>query len=99
MASIETNPLDDSSLEPAPDIRRDITGTAPDISRDAADEAIVRSNAVRERSDTRLERPVHVVTAEHLGWYAIALWAVATRMVALGARPLDPAPARSAMFE
>src|SRR6266851_2817387 len=50
-------------------------------------------------SHARLTYPVYVVTAEHLAWYAIAIWAVLTRLLALGARPLDPAQARAAMLE
>ena len=52
----------------------------------------------RDLSRERLERPVHVVTAEHLGWVAIAIYAVLTRMVALGARPLDTVEAGHALY-
>src|SRR5208282_3013643 len=45
----------------------------------------------------RLTRAVYVVTAEHLGWYLIALYALVTRAIALGARPLDAADARDAL--
>ncbi len=48
-------------------------------------------------SHERLARPVYVVTAEHLGWYLIAVYALVTRAIALGARPLDPADARGAL--
>ena len=44
-------------------------------------------------SHDRLTRAMYVVTAEHLAWYVVALYALVTRVVALGARPLDPAPA------
>jgi hypothetical protein len=47
----------------------------------------------------RLERPLQVVTVEHLGWLLIALWAAVTRLVVLGARPLSAAEARNALFE
>lgn len=48
-------------------------------------------------SHDRLTRPVYVVTAEHLAWYAVALYALATRIAALGARPLDPAQGTDAL--
>jgi predicted membrane-bound mannosyltransferase len=48
-------------------------------------------------SHQRLTRAVYVVTAEHLGWYAVAAYALITRTVALGARPLDPAQAHDAL--
>ncbi|MDO8432584.1 MAG: hypothetical protein Q7S58_09265, partial [Candidatus Binatus sp.] len=86
MASIETKPLEGSSLGPEVEVRREEIDGAMTPAR-------------RRLSHERLARPVHVVTAEHLGWYAIAIWAVATRLIALGARPLDPAPARIAMLE
>lgn len=47
----------------------------------------------------RLERPLQVVTVEHLGWFLIAIWAAVTRLVVLGARPLSAAEARNALFE
>jgi predicted membrane-bound mannosyltransferase len=48
-------------------------------------------------SHERLTRPVYVVTAEHLAWYLVAVYALVTRAIALGARPLDPADARDAL--
>jgi predicted membrane-bound mannosyltransferase len=42
-------------------------------------------------SHRRLTRAVYVVTAEHLAWYMIAAFAIVTRTIALGARPLDAA--------
>jgi uncharacterized protein (TIGR03663 family) len=53
---------------------------------------------VRDLSRERLERPVHVVTAEHLGWAAIAIYSILTRLVALGARPLDAGEAGHALY-
>jgi hypothetical protein len=50
-------------------------------------------------SRERLERPLHVVTAEHLGWVAIAAYATLTRLTALGARPLDGVEAGHALYE
>lgn len=46
----------------------------------------------------RLDRPLHVVTVEHLAWLLIALWAVISRFAAIGARPLIPGEARNALF-
>ncbi len=48
-------------------------------------------------SQQRLTRAVYVVTAEHLGWFAVAAYALITRMMALGARPLDAAQASDAL--
>jgi predicted membrane-bound mannosyltransferase len=48
-------------------------------------------------SHARLTRPVYVVTAEHLGWYLVAAYALITRTIALGARPLDMPQARDAL--
>ena len=45
----------------------------------------------------RLTRAVYVVTAEHLGWYIVAGYALITRTIALGARPLDAAQATDAL--
>ena len=67
---------------------------------DQAD-AVAESPAepARNLSRERLERPLHVVTAEDLGWSAIALYATLTRLTALGARPLDRAEAGHALYE
>jgi uncharacterized protein (TIGR03663 family) len=46
----------------------------------------------------RLERPVHVVTVEHLAWSAIVLWAVISRFAALGSRPLTSDEAGNALY-
>ena len=46
--------------------------------------------APRNYSAERLERPLCVVTAEHLGWAKVGLLAFATRLVMLGARPWIP---------
>ena len=56
-----------------------------------------RAPTVSNLSRDRLTRPVYVVTAEHLGWSLVAVYAVMTRLVALGARPLDPDEARRAL--
>jgi len=48
-------------------------------------------------SHERLTRAVYVVTAEHFGWYLIAVYVLVTRAIALGARPLDAPDARDAL--
>jgi hypothetical protein len=48
-------------------------------------------------SQVRLTHAVYVVTAEHLGWYIVAGYALITRTIALGARPLDAAQATDAI--
>lgn len=55
--------------------------------------------AVRDHSAERLGRALFVLTAEHLGWAAVACWAVVSRLLMLGARPLDPAEASEALTE
>ncbi|MGH7933581.1 MAG: hypothetical protein ACREQN_10500 [Candidatus Binataceae bacterium] len=52
----------------------------------------------RDASLERLRRPLHVVTVEHFGWFVIGLWTVATRLVELGARPLEASEARHALY-
>lgn len=47
----------------------------------------------------RLTRPVHVLTIEHLGWLLVAAWALLTRFLMLGARPLAGGEAAHALFE
>lgn len=46
----------------------------------------------------RLQRPLYEITAEHLGWAAIALYAILTRLSLLGMRPLSVRGARAALF-
>jgi predicted membrane-bound mannosyltransferase len=48
-------------------------------------------------SHERLTRAVYVVTAEHLAWYLVAVYALITRLAALGARPLDASQAADAL--
>ena len=76
--------LDEEPIErPAPDPR----STAP------TEEIAIASNLSHER----LKRAVYVVTAEHLAWYVVAAYAIITRTIALGARPLDTAQATGAL--
>lgn len=49
-------------------------------------------------SGDRLDAPLYVVTAEHLGWAIIALYALITRLGALGLRPLNSIEASDALF-
>jgi uncharacterized protein (TIGR03663 family) len=62
-------------------------------------EAHEETGEVHDYSGERLERPLCVVTAEHLGWAIVGCLAVASRFVMLGARPLDSAEARYALGE
>jgi len=52
----------------------------------------------RNLSRERLDRPLHVVTLENLGWAAIAAYATLTRLLALGARPFSATEAGHALF-
>jgi predicted membrane-bound mannosyltransferase len=47
----------------------------------------------------RLDRPLYVLTVEHLGWIIVALYAIATRLILLGLRPLGSEEARRALLE
>ncbi len=49
-------------------------------------------------SDDRLDVPIYVMTVEHLGWAVIALYALLTRLGALGLRPLNSIEASQALF-
>ncbi len=49
-------------------------------------------------SADRLGAPLYVVTVEHLGWAVIALYALITRLGALGLRPLSSVEASEALF-
>lgn len=50
-------------------------------------------------SHRRMTRPVYVMTAEHLSWLALALYAVMTRTIALGSSPLGSPQAIEANIE
>ncbi|MGH8012779.1 MAG: hypothetical protein ACREQ4_09800 [Candidatus Binataceae bacterium] len=50
-------------------------------------------------SHQRLVRPLQTITVELLAWIAVAIWALVTRLVMLGARPLDNAEAAHAIYE
>ena len=50
-------------------------------------------------SAATLERPIYVLTVEHLCYFLIAAWTVATRLLALGRRPLTPLEAAHALFD
>jgi predicted membrane-bound mannosyltransferase len=50
-----------------------------------------------DASSARLDLPLYVLTAEHLGWILIAAYAIVTRIAALGARPITPAEARGGL--
>ena len=65
-----------------------------EIDEELADET---DEPPRDRSHERLTRPLQVVTVEHFSWALIALYTVATRLTALGARPLDGGEARHAI--
>ena len=64
-----------------------------------APEAPEEAYAPRNYSAERLERPLCVVTAEHLGWVTVGVLALASRLVMLGARPLNSAEASHALGE
>ena len=75
--------------------RLDDSSAAPDLREPAL--TPVTTAIPANLSHDRLTRPVYVVTAEHLAWYVIVLYALITRIVALGARPLDPTQGTDAL--
>ena len=60
---------------------------------------VVDAPRADERSARRLERPLFVVTTEHLGWLLVAAYTIVTRFAALGARPMFPGEAARALGE
>lgn len=61
-------------------------------------EELVALGPPLDLSRERLERPLQVVTVEHLAWFLIALFALLSRLVTAGARPLTAGEARNALF-
>jgi hypothetical protein len=51
-----------------------------------------------ELSGARLQRPIAVLTVEHLAWLSITTWTLLMRLSFLDARPLNPAEAGNALF-
>ncbi|HYB90646.1 MAG TPA: hypothetical protein VEC38_06345 [Candidatus Binataceae bacterium] len=72
-------------------------GIEPGEHREAVPPPEVQPEPTVDLSAARLDRPLYVLTAEHLGWIIIAVYAIASRMIALGARPLSPAESRAAL--
>ncbi len=87
MAGVDRMPGDEWRLD---DESGERAGREPRLAALATETAV-------NLSHERLTRPVYVVTAEHLGWCLIAVYALVTRAMALGARPLDAADARDAL--
>jgi len=48
-------------------------------------------------SAARLDRPLYVLTAEHLGWFLVLFWTLATRLLDLGGRPMAASEAVRAL--
>src|SRR5579872_4419365 len=57
-----------------------------------------REAGARNPSADRLDTPLYVVTAEHLSWTIIGVYALITRLGALGLRPLSTDEALRALF-
>ena len=51
----------------------------------------------RDLSAVRLDRPLYVLTAEHLGWFLVLLWTLTTRLMDLGGRPMAASEAARAL--
>ncbi|HKV54283.1 MAG TPA: hypothetical protein VJN94_06540 [Candidatus Binataceae bacterium] len=85
MPARQTHPSDEWQLGPEP-------------SPDELAQLPPRLEPAADLSAARLERPLAVVTVEHVAWALVALWAIITRFAALGAKPFDPAEARRALF-
>jgi hypothetical protein len=70
-----------------------------DLSAEHDHEPVARATELlRNLSHERLTHPLHVVTVEHLSWAIVAMYTIATRLVALGARPLSGEEARHALY-
>ncbi len=79
-------------MAPRPRTRR----TAPSATAAAA--AGSRAADPADLSAARLDAPLYVLTVEHLGWAVIALYALITRLLGLGLRPLSSTEAMDALF-
>jgi predicted membrane-bound mannosyltransferase len=66
---------------------------------DVPEQSSEEPGALHNYSAERLERPLWVVTAEHLGWATVGILAIASRLVMLGARPLNSVEAGHALGE
>jgi uncharacterized protein (TIGR03663 family) len=64
-----------------------------------ADTAAHRRESELDLSSARLDRPIQILTAEHMGWFLIAAWALLSRLLLLGSRPLDAGEAGHALLE
>jgi uncharacterized protein (TIGR03663 family) len=64
---------------------------------DVPEQSSEEPGALHNYSAERLERPLWVVTAEHLGWATVGILAIASRLVMLGARPLNSVEAGHAL--
>src|SRR5713101_2933724 len=53
----------------------------------------------REHSYQRLDRPLYILTVERVALFAIAGWALLTRLISLGMRPLSPSEASHALLD
>ncbi len=51
----------------------------------------------RDLSAMRLDRPLYVLTAEHLGWFFLLLWTLVSRLIDLGGRPMAASEAVRAL--
>jgi uncharacterized protein (TIGR03663 family) len=67
--------------------------------RREAEAPALKPEIEHDPSSARLDRPVQVVTAEHVGWLLVTAWAVFSRLLFLGSRPLDISEARHALTE
>ena len=90
MPNGEINPDDRWRLGEELDAPREEQEPAP---RPPPSHAPTVSNLSRDR----LTRPIMIVTTEHLAWCVVVLYALVTRTIALGARPLDPGEASNAL--
>lgn len=73
-------------------------GGEPGKAREAgADTA--RPGPAPDLSRERLSRPLYVLTPEMLGWLLVSGYALLSRLLMLGGRPLSPADARAALLD
>ncbi len=67
--------------------------------RHEVDATARRRESERDLSGARLDRPIQIVTTEHMGWFLVAAWALLSRLLLLGSRPLDAGEAGHALLE
>ncbi|HUY26775.1 MAG TPA: hypothetical protein VMV27_05100 [Candidatus Binataceae bacterium] len=83
-------------IDPA---ERPAPSAAPSAGPSSASPQPAAAARAARHSERRLERVLIVVTLEHLGWLIVVGYTIATRLAALGVRPMFPYEAARALGE